>query len=229
MHVPGRPDFQLELIGHRLQAVGLLVHAVGECVGGFGELALRLLLLHFGLQLGLHLLEAALLGRLDVGHLDDVVAELGFDQAADLALAQRESRVLESLGHGAAGEEVEVAALRGRARVLRVLLRDLGEAVRRLLHGRQQFLGLGLRLVALGRRRVLGHGDQDVAGAALFLAAQARGILLVIGLEVLLVDGDALLDGLQVQHHVFDVGLLGRLELVPGWPCRRPPARRRWG
>jgi hypothetical protein len=76
-----------------------------------------------------HLLEGlALLAALDVGQLDDVVAELGLHQAADLALLQREGRVLERLGHRAAREEVEVAALRRRARVLRVLLRDVGEA-----------------------------------------------------------------------------------------------------
>ena len=51
-----------------------------------------------------------------------------------------------------------------------------------------------------------------MAGAALFVAAETRCVLLVISLQIRLVDGDRFLDRLQIEHHVFDVQRLGRLK-----------------
>jgi hypothetical protein len=53
----GGADGQPQLVGHGLEAVGLLVHPVGEGVGQFGELLLRALRAQLVLQLGALLLE----------------------------------------------------------------------------------------------------------------------------------------------------------------------------
>jgi hypothetical protein len=45
------------------------------------------------------------------GELDDVKAEVGFDDLADFARLHREHRLLERLDHHAASEEAEVSAL----------------------------------------------------------------------------------------------------------------------
>ena len=62
------------------------------------------------------------------GDLDDVEAELGFDDRAHLVLAQLEHRILERLDHRAAAEAAEVAPLGSRAGILRARLGQLGEA-----------------------------------------------------------------------------------------------------
>jgi hypothetical protein len=110
-------------------------------------------------------------------------------------------------------EPAQVAAA-GRADVVAgILLGDLGELPRRGAQLGQQRLGLGLGLLALGRGRVLGRGDQDVAGAALLGRAQGGGVLLVVGAQVLLADVDGFLDAVQVEHGVFDVDRFGHLVL----------------
>ena len=73
----GAALFELELVDRRLQAVGLLVHRVGELLGRLGIALLRQLLLHLGLDLGTHRIEALLLAAALAGELDDVVAEVG--------------------------------------------------------------------------------------------------------------------------------------------------------
>ena len=124
-----------------------------------------------------------------------------------------EGGVLERLDHRAAAEEVEVAALGRRAFVVGVLLRDLGERLRVLAHLGEQALGLGARLVALGLGRVLVGLDEDVAGAALLGRGVALLVLGVVLAQVVFGDRDVLLHRVEVEHHVLDRRLLGRLEL----------------
>ena len=68
----------------------------------------------------------------------------------DLSVPDREGRILEGLGHHAASEPVEIAAVGRRTGVLGILLGQLGEIARRLLHLRQDILRLGLGAPAPG-------------------------------------------------------------------------------
>jgi hypothetical protein len=207
-------DLELPLVGGGLEAVGLLVDRVAELDRGIGELLLHELVLDFAFDRRAHRLEALLLAAASAGDLDDVKAEVAFDDAARLARLQPEGGVLERLDHRAAAEEVEIAALDRRALVVGILLRDLGEPLRVLAHLGEQALGLGARLVALGLGRVLVGLDEDVAGAALLGRGVALLVLGVVLAQVVLGDGDVLLHRLEVEHHVLDRRLLGRLELA---------------
>src|SRR5262249_59889238 len=99
-----------------------LLEPLDERVG----VLLLLLPLEELLDLGRRFVERHHTTRLDLDHLDDVVAELGGDDAAQLPGLEGERRLLEGRDHLAAREVAEVAALRGGA-VLRVLLRELAE------------------------------------------------------------------------------------------------------
>ncbi|KAI1696426.1 hypothetical protein Ddc_20437 [Ditylenchus destructor] len=92
----------------------------------------------------------------------------------------RERGLLEGLHHRLVAEEAQVAAVLRRARIVRVLLRDVREARRVLAYLGQQLLGLGLRLGLVGGRHVVAGLDQDVAGATLFRRrVQLLGVVLV--------------------------------------------------
>src|SRR5262245_34625314 len=70
--------------------------------------------------------------RLLLGDLDDVEAELRFDEIADGARGQAERRVVERTDHLSLLKESEVAAVGGASRILRVLLRQCREVLARL-------------------------------------------------------------------------------------------------
>ncbi len=212
-HVVGLRDLELPAVGGGLEALGLLIDHVVEIDRGLREQLLRLLVAELALDLGAHRLVALLLAAANGRELDHVVAEVALDHAADLARLQAVGRVLERLDHGAAAEEVEVAALLRRALVLGVLLRDLGELRGILLHLGEDRLGLGLGLLPLGLGRVLVGLDQDVAGAALLRRGEALLVLGVVLAKLVLGDGDVLLQRIEVEHEVLDRGLLGSAEL----------------
>ena len=99
--------------------------------------------------------------------MNDVVAKLGLDDVAGFAFLQPERRLLEGLHHHSGRYHAEVAALLGGARILRILLRQLGKLDRGFLQLGQQRPGflsgsLFLRRLGIGRR-----GYEDVADAAL--------------------------------------------------------------
>ena len=204
--------FSLSLSAAGLKAVGLLVHEVAELLRGFGVPGLRKLLAHFLFDLGPDRLEGFLLAAPLASDGDDVVAEVRLDHIADLALLHGECRVLEGLDHGAAAEEIEISSVGRRARIIRVLPGHLGERCRVLPDFGEQFLSLGLGLVAFGSRRALVGLHEDMAGAPLFGHGIARGVLVVVLAQVVFGYRDALLDGLEVQDQVLDRSLLGRLE-----------------
>src|SRR5712691_765787 len=122
---------QLEALGGRLQAVGLLVDEVAEVLRGLGEFPRALLPRQLVAELLAHLLERARLAGLDAGQAHDVVAELALHDL-QVILLELEDRVIEGLHHHAAAEPAEVPAFRRRPGVLRMLLRQLGEAPRGL-------------------------------------------------------------------------------------------------
>ena len=110
-----------------------------------------------------------------VGRLDDVQAELGLDDVADLAGLERERRLLELLRHLAAAEEIEVAAAGLADFLVGVLVGELGEVLP----------GLGAREHRLGlladRGLVLALDlEEDVAGADLLGRRELLLVLLVV-------------------------------------------------
>src|SRR3954464_15404519 len=127
------------------------------------------------LDRGLRLLERLLLGRRDLGDVEDVPAELGLHRADELALVRLEDRVVEGLLLLTLRDAGQQAALRLGGLVDRVLLRDrlprlagLERALRlrglrlRLRQDDAQVTPLGrgeLRLVLVVVRRDLGVGD----------------------------------------------------------------------
>ena len=143
---------QLVLVDHRLQAVGLLIDKVGEIGRRFRKLLLRELSAYLDLDLGPNAFKAALLATALVGQADDVISEIGFDHPAGFTDLQSVGHVLEGLDHRTATEEVEVATIDCRSRVLRVFPGQLGEVLRMLRDFHQQSLGLGFRLGAFGSR-----------------------------------------------------------------------------
>ena len=201
-------DGQVELLGHRLQAVRLLVDRVVEGFGGVGELAHRGLTLELVLDLGAHFGERALLAGLDPGDADDVVTEVGFHDVGDFPLLERKDGVLEGLDHHAAPEETEVAAFLRATRILRILARQVGKLGRRLAHFGEHLGGLGLRLVV-----ILVGGNQDVAGAPLLRLLVAILMRLVPRLDLGLADRRLRQQAVEREHHVLCLDLLGNLEL----------------
>ena len=83
--VGGRLDVQFELVGHGLQAVGLLVHVVAEGFAMLGGQFLRLLGEQLLLELVFHLVEGWHVGGFEIGEMNDVVAIVAFHHAADIA------------------------------------------------------------------------------------------------------------------------------------------------
>jgi len=161
-----------------------------------------------------HGLEGRLLGLARLGDLDQVQPEGRAHGLAHLPERQAEGRVLERLHHHAALEPAEIAALCGRARIVRELLGERGE----VLAGAQSLerrLRLGLRR---GERVALGIGierEQDVAGAALRPLHELVLVLLEIAADRRLVglDGGGELGRVELQ--VLDLNLLRAQEVVP--------------
>ncbi len=149
-----------------------------------------------------------------IGQLNDVPAEIGLNQIGNGPALQRKHRLLERRHHGTAGKEAEVAAALGRARVLRIGAGQFGKTGRVLLQLLQQRLRLRPHLGLLFGRGGGVEREQDVAGAALFFLRNLGQVLLVQRTHILLADFDALRQRGLVQHQVFDIDLLGRLEAV---------------
>src|SRR5688572_9386645 len=132
---------------------------------GFDEglsLLVAVLVLEVLLHLRPHFLEGHRAGRLLLGHLDDVVAELRLDDVADRAGGQGEGHVIEGTDHLPLLEESEVTAVDGAARILGVLLGKRGEVLARL-HILEHLIGFRLRLRLGGGIRLFGERDEDVA------------------------------------------------------------------
>src|SRR5579864_919101 len=102
-------------------------------------------------QLRLYFVEGPLVCLLMIEHLKDVIAILGFDEAADFLGLQGKRRVLERLDGLPAGNPAEIPALGGRAWVLRIFSSQLRE-VAAGLEQLQQVFGLSLYLGIFLRR-----------------------------------------------------------------------------
>ncbi len=200
---------QAEFVDHRLQAVGLLVDGVRELLGDLGEAALSDLAPHLFGDLGAHRLERPALAAAHGVEADDVEAEVGLDDAADLADRQREGGLLEGRHHRAAAEPVEVAAGRGRAGVFGVRARQLGKARRVGARLREQGLGARARLGPLIGRGVALGTHEDVARAPLLGRGKTREVLLVVPAQVLFGHRGFAREGLHVEHDELDLRLLG--------------------
>ena len=111
-------DLKLEFVGCGFQAVCLLINRIAERLGTFGIFFLRLLLFPFLLDLGAHLFKRLDLRSFNAHQLDDVQAEIGFDQPGNFAFLQFECGVFKRLDHRAAAKHAEITALRCRPRVL---------------------------------------------------------------------------------------------------------------
>ena len=207
-------SFEAERLGRGLEAVRLLVDQVAEALGGFGEALARLRLAQLLFDLCLGRFELRSLRGLDVGELDDVEAELRLHRAGDIAHLHPEYRIVEWLDHLAAREEPQVPAFRGRAGILGVLLRQLGERLRGFLRLRDERLGLLAGLGLLLRRGAGWNRDQDVARAPLFRFFELGPPLLVVLLELLRRDRHLVLNPLERQDRVLHAHLLRELELI---------------
>ncbi|MNU96781.1 hypothetical protein D3C71_868310 [compost metagenome] len=142
-----------------------------------------------------------------------MVTEVGFHQIADFTLLEGKGRVFKRLDHGAPSEEIQIATCGGRSFVVRGLLGHIRKRGWRLAHLGQQFRRTCLGLLTVGRRCVLGGIDQDVAGATLFLASHARNVFLVVGAQVVLIEGDTGTHAVEVQNHILHRSLLHLKEL----------------
>nr|CUV11346.1 conserved protein of unknown function [Ralstonia solanacearum] len=211
----GRLDLQLEFVGDRLQAVGLVLHPVGESIGQLGVLLVGQLRAHLALQLRLDGVQRLHATALHVFQLDDVKAEIALHHIADIArLLERKQCILERRHGRTLGEEAQLTALRGRARIPRILLGELSETARALAHFGQHLFRALLGRVLVGGLGVVRQLDQDVRGAALLFGLEARGVLIVVLLELLGRDGDLLHHLLARKHHVLGLDLLGHRELL---------------
>src|SRR4051812_41907299 len=135
-----------------LRALRLVLVVLAELGDEVVQRLLLVLRLQEVLDRLLGLRERLLRGRGDAGDLEVVVAELGLDRTRQRALLGVEDRVVEGLLLLALGDAGQLAALRLRRLVDRVLLRHRGKA----LTARESLLG-GLCL-----RLVLGQDDEQV-------------------------------------------------------------------
>ena len=94
-----------------------------------------------------------------------MITELGLDQIADLVVLERKQGIRKRLHVVGSRRPVEIAAVLGRAWIVRVLLGERRKIRRLGTHLRKNILGLGLGFFLVRRTRILGHGDQNVAGA----------------------------------------------------------------
>ena len=141
-----------------------------------------------------------------------MVAELGFNQAADLALLELCDSVFNRRHERALLDHAQVAAQFSRTRILRLRFRDRRETGWIGAHFSEDRFGLLLCGCLVGGRGALWCVDQDVARGAALRRAVTR---LVLGEEIgdfSVADGDLAFDGFRVEHHVFDARLLGHGE-----------------
>ncbi|OIQ70053.1 hypothetical protein GALL_483390 [mine drainage metagenome] len=208
-HFVDHLDFKSELVGNRFQAVSLFINGIGKQVCHFGILSLGLLGFEVIFNTGPKFFKTALLGCLDIGQLDDVVAKVRLHDITDFSFFHCKGGIFKRFDHGSPGKKVQIAALAGRARILGILFGNIGKTVRCQTHLFEKFLCFLLGLETLGRRCVLGCADQDVAGPAFFFATEPVHVLVVVRLQVSLRDLDSFLDGFKIEDHVFDFGLFG--------------------
>ncbi|EXI68777.1 MAG: hypothetical protein AW07_04334 [Candidatus Accumulibacter sp. SK-11] len=179
-------QLQLETFGSRLKTVRLLVDDVAEGFGILGKSPLRCLPLQLGLDFRAHLGEAPLLARPDARHHDDVIAELGLHEIGQLVLAQAEDSILERLDHRPARDDAKIAASGCRARILRMLPREIREALGRFPQFIEKLFGSrpGLGLFGIAAR----HQDQDVTRTPFFALLVAIPVTVVPGLQIGILD-----------------------------------------
>ena len=197
---------EAEFLSGGLERVGLFVNHVRELVGAFRERADRHLFGVFALDLGLHGFKGFDGPGLNVGHINDVVAEFRFHGTDDVALLGIEDGVFKGLRHHALAEERKVAALRGAARILRFLFSDSGELRGISLHFSKNPFGL-----LESRSLVVAELNENVACAALLRNGPAVLVLFVIGLDVVGI-GLLILEVLGREDDVFGLDVLGREE-----------------
>jgi len=129
-----------ELVGRRLQRVGLLVDEVRELLSRLGIALLCLLGAQVLLDLGAHLGERLGLSRLDLGDADDVETEVVSTTSLVSPTFSLNAASSNGLTIMPLAEETQVAALRRGPRVLGLLLGDLCEVARiRFQRGQNAF------------------------------------------------------------------------------------------
>src|SRR5687767_13465852 len=111
---------RVELAQRRKRLIGKLLRALVED-------RLRLVALVLGFEFRPYFLERTLTRGAYVLETDDVISEARPDRSADLALLHREERIGERRLVGLACRPAEIAALRLRADVVRILASELGE------------------------------------------------------------------------------------------------------
>ena len=189
---------QLERVAGGFQAVGLLIgqlieffRLLAQCAGGF-------LLLQAGGDL---FFDGGKVRLLDIVQTQDVITKVGFHHAAHLALGQFERGVFKRLDHHALGKIAQIAALGGRARVLRARARQFGKTARIGFQLFQQRFGLLARLGARSGVGILAGGNQDMRHPAL-LRRQFGTVLFEILADFFVADLDAGGQLVLAEHHI---------------------------
>src|SRR5690606_35373211 len=122
---------------------------------------------------------------------------------ADPTLLECEHRILERAHHHAAAEEAQVAAPARRARVLRLLARDVGKLARILAQGFEHGIGLGHDLVYLALLGSIAEREQHVTRLAFLRHPEALLIALIEGADRIIGDRHFLLYRCAVEHEIF--------------------------
>ena len=148
---------------------------------------------------------------LDIVQQQNMKTKLGFHQAADFALLHRKHRSIERLDHHSAADKTEIAAIRRRARVLRMLPGQFGELARILLRLLQQLFRLGPDLRLVGGTGAGIDRQQDMPCLA-FLAGQLGFVLVEVFFHLGFVQRHFLCQILLRQGQIFDPHLLRLLE-----------------
>ncbi len=170
------------------------------------------MLLEVACDLFTRCVERLLRRRLDRVQLDDVPAEFRLHEAARFTLFQRIDRVFNRLDEQALLDHAQITASLGRTRVLRIGLGNRGEIGRSRAHLRQHGFRFRLGRSLVGWLCILGHRDQDMAGAALL----GRRVVLEVLVKEVADFGvrhlHLIFDGGSVKDDVFGLDLLGNLE-----------------
>ena len=202
-HVLHRFNLHAVLVSHRLQAVALLVHHVGEVFGFRAELLLGVLFLIKTDDLVAHFGKRPHVLPLDVRDFNDVEPEVGFNRPHDFTLLRLINGFFKGRNHHTLTEPVEVTAVFGAARVSRVFLRKF----RKLLGIGLDFLQNLFGLFLCGVLTVL-QINEDVRGTALFRGVKAVAVLSVERFNVFL-GGFYILKEFRREHNVLNVGFIG--------------------
>ena len=141
--------------------------------------------------------------------LDDVETEIGFNNARNFTFLELIGSILKRLDHHAAPEKAKIAALGGRAWIIRVLFGQISKRCRVFLDFLEHFLGLGFGLLLA---EFFG-GNQDVAGTTLFRHLVITLVPVVPSLDFLIGYAQLLTDAFHRQRDSFSLGLLRQLEL----------------